>query len=132
MRFTTQDNTLPCSAEKTDKNRPLEKRIVKRLDAYFAGKLEKFDLPIKLDGTGFEKKVWRALLAIPYGQVSTYGKIATKIGRPKACRAVGGAIGKNCLAIIVPCHRVIKGDGSLGGYAWGPKVKQRLILLEKK
>ena len=97
---------------------------------YFDGTREQFNLPLQLNGTEFQVKVWRALLTIPYGQTVSYADIAMRIGASKAVRAVGGANNKNCLPIIIPCHRVIGKNSSLTGYAGGLAVKQRLLELE--
>jgi AraC family transcriptional regulator of adaptative response/methylated-DNA-[protein]-cysteine methyltransferase len=83
-------------------------------------------------GTPFQQKVWKELCKIPYGQTRTYEDIAKKIGKPKAIRAVANAIGANTLAVTVPCHRVIRKDGSLGGYRWGIAKKKKLLEMEKK
>ena len=101
-----------------------------QLEAYFAGSLREFDLPVAFGGTPFQHAVWEALRQITYGRTSTYGQIAQKIGRPKAVRAVGHAIGRNPISIIVPCHRVIGKDGSLTGFAGGLAVKAALLALE--
>ncbi len=101
-----------------------------QLKAYFAGSLQRFDLPLDLRGTPFQRKVWRALARIPYGQTRSYGDVAKAIGAPEAARAVGGANRSNPVAIVVPCHRVIASGGGLGGYACGVEVKRRLLDLE--
>jgi methylated-DNA-[protein]-cysteine S-methyltransferase len=98
---------------------------------YFAGDRREFDLPFDVEGTAFQKSVWHQLSRIPYGQTCSYKDIAKRIGNPGAVRAVGSANGKNPLAIIVPCHRVIAADGSLGGYSGGLGYKKRLLALEK-
>jgi methylated-DNA-[protein]-cysteine S-methyltransferase len=103
----------------------------KQLDAYFAGKLRAFDLPLAPQGTAFQQKVWAALLKIPYGATRSYGQQATAIGSPKAMRAVGLANGRNPIAIIIPCHRVIGANGSLTGYGGGMARKQLLLDLEQ-
>lgn len=101
------------------------------LDAYFAGSCQAFDVPIDLSlGTAFQQAVWRALLDIPYGQTTHYGEIARRIGRPEAVRAVGGAVGRNPLSILVPCHRVIGAGGALTGYSGGLDRKIALLRLE--
>src|SRR5207253_631089 len=87
--------------------------VVAQLDAYFAGELTDFDVPLTFDGTPFQRKVWSALLEIPYGTTESYGALAARIGQPSASRAVGLANGRNPIAIIVPCHRVIGSTGSL-------------------
>src|SRR4051812_35781040 len=89
---------------------------VAQLDAYFAGELTEFDLRLRLEGTDFQRTVWAGLCEIPYGETSSYGELAARIGRPKASRAVGLANGRNPIAIVVPCHRVIGASGSLTGY----------------
>lgn len=94
--------------------------------------MHKFNLPIVLTGTAFQKAVWRAVRRIPYGQTASYAQIARRIGKPKAVRAVANAIGANKLAIIVPCHRVVRSDGEVGGYAWGQAKKAKLLALEKR
>jgi methylated-DNA-[protein]-cysteine S-methyltransferase len=103
----------------------------RQLRAYFDGRLRKFDLPLDLRGTEFQRRSWRALLEIPYGETRSYGDMARSIGKPKACRAVGMANHRNPVSIIVPCHRVIGADGSLVGYGGGLDVKKFLLNLEK-
>lgn len=98
---------------------------------YFDKKRQVFDFPIALSGTEFQIKVWEALLKIPYGETRTYKDIAIDIGKPNACRAVGGANNKNPILIAVPCHRVIGKDGSLVGFAAGMELKKTLLELEK-
>jgi methylated-DNA-[protein]-cysteine S-methyltransferase len=105
--------------------------VAEQLDAYFAGTLTEFDIPLHLDGTAFHRQVWSELLRIPYGTTLSYGELAERIGRPQAVRAVGRANGQNPIAIIVPCHRVIGSDGSLTGYGGGLETKQRLLELER-
>ena len=101
-----------------------------QLDQYFAGERYEFDVPLDLRGNGFERSVWDALLGIPYGETASYGEIARQIGAPSAARAVGLANGRNPVAVIVPCHRVIGADGSLTGYAGGLERKRFLLELE--
>jgi methylated-DNA-[protein]-cysteine S-methyltransferase len=103
---------------------------VDQLHAYFAGALTRFDLPLRLAGTPFQNAVWSALREIPYGETVSYQTIATHIGRPTACRAVGAANGANPLPIVVPCHRVIGADGSLTGFGGGIGTKRALLELE--
>ena len=93
--------------------------VVVQLDEYFAGTRTAFDLPMTLEGTDFQRRVWAELCAIPYGETISYGELARRVGNPKASRAVGLANGRNPVAVIVPCHRVIAADGSLGGYGGG-------------
>jgi methylated-DNA-[protein]-cysteine S-methyltransferase len=103
----------------------------RQLAEYFAGKRDRFDLPLEFSGTEFQKKVWQALLEIPYGETRSYGSIALRIGNAKAVRAVGAANGRNPISIIAPCHRVIGSSGSLTGFAGGLEVKERLLALER-
>ena len=102
------------------------------LQEYFDGKRMEFDIPIKLNGTDFYKKVWNELKKIPYGETRSYGEIAEKIGNPKASRAVGMANHNNPISIIVPCHRVVGKNNKLVGYAGGLDKKKYLIELERK
>ena len=102
----------------------------KQLEQYFAGKRTSFDVALDLVGTEFQVKAWRALCRIPFGKTITYGQQASNIKNPKAFRAVGSANGKNPIPIIVPCHRVVASDGSLGGYSLGLKMKKQLLALE--
>jgi methylated-DNA-[protein]-cysteine S-methyltransferase len=101
-----------------------------QLDEYFQGLRERFDLPIRLQGTPFQVEVWSALLEIPFGRTSTYAQVAGAIGRPRAARAVGAANGRNPISIVVPCHRLIGTGGGLTGYGWGLDRKRRLLELE--
>jgi methylated-DNA-[protein]-cysteine S-methyltransferase len=101
-----------------------------QLDQYFAGERRGFDVQLGLDGNSFELLVWNALLAIPYGETASYGQIAGRIGAPSGARAVGLANGRNPVAVIVPCHRVIGADGSLTGYGGGLGRKRFLLELE--
>ncbi|MFH8489358.1 methylated-DNA--[protein]-cysteine S-methyltransferase [Streptomyces longisporoflavus] len=103
---------------------------IEQLEAYFAGELTEFDLPMRLDGTPFQRTVWQQLRLIPYGETRTYGQLATALGKPNASRAVGLANGKNPIGVIVPCHRVIGAGGSLTGYGGGLDRKQRLLAFE--
>lgn len=103
-----------------------------QLKEYCLGGRTDFDLPITFVGTAFQQKVWRELCKIPYGKTVSYSEIARKIGNSKAVRAVGSAIGKNPLAIVVPCHRVIGANGSMTGYAYGIDKKEKLLNWEKK
>ncbi len=104
--------------------------MVQQLDEYFVGTRTDFDVPVELDGTEFQMKVWAQLRAIPYGQTISYGELARRVGSPQAYRAVGTANGHNPLAVVIPCHRVIAGDGSLGGYGGGLDRKRWLLALE--
>ncbi|MEU5897617.1 methylated-DNA--[protein]-cysteine S-methyltransferase [Streptomyces venezuelae] len=103
---------------------------ISQLEAYFAGELTEFDVPLRLDGTPFQRLVWDELRRIPYGMTRTYGELAEALGKPNASRAVGLANGKNPIGVIVPCHRVIGANGSLTGYGGGLDRKQRLLAFE--
>jgi len=111
---------------------PILTSIEKELKAYFAKKLTRFETPLKLHGTPFQERVWQELREIPYGETRSYVEIADRIGHSRAYRAVGNANGCNALMIIIPCHRVIAADGSLGGYGCGLDRKQFLLDLERK
>jgi methylated-DNA-[protein]-cysteine S-methyltransferase len=102
----------------------------REFDEYFAGTRRRFTVALDPQGTPFQQRVWLALLGIPMGVLSTYGEIAWQLGRPEAARAVGAAVGRNPVSIIVPCHRVVGRDGSLTGYAGGLPRKQALLRLE--
>lgn len=115
--------------EKADSS-PLLNNAIKQLEEYFSGKRKVFDLPLKQNGTPFQQKAWEYLSTIPYGKTVSYKDEAIAIGSPKGCRAVGAANGKNNLAIIVPCHRVVNEGGQLGGYAYGTDIKLLLLELE--
>lgn len=119
-----------CPLAGTRRPTALSNRAANELQEYFAGKRRQFDVPLRLSGTPFQREVWQALRRIPYGQTRSYGEVAASIGHPGASRAVGQANNRNPLPIFVPCHRVIAADGSLAGYAFGPKVKQFLLDLE--
>ena len=104
----------------------------RELDAYFAGRLTRFSVPLDMRGTDFQKSVWQALLTIPFGETRSYAQIATQIGRPTATRAVCAANGRNPISIIAPCHRVIGANGTLTGFAGGLAAKEYLLGLESK
>jgi methylated-DNA-[protein]-cysteine S-methyltransferase len=105
-------------------------QAIAQLRAYFAGELHTFELPLAPHGTPFQRRVWDALLAIPYGTTTTYGRLAQQLGDPRAVRAVGLANGRNPIPIIIPCHRVIGSGGSLTGYGGGLERKQWLLQRE--
>lgn len=109
---------------------PLLRQSVRELEAYFAGERRTFTIPLSLAGTIFQKKVWSALLEIPYGVTATYGEIAARIGRPGGAVAVGQANSRNPIPILIPCHRVIGANGKLVGYAGGLRVKEALLEIE--
>ncbi len=106
--------------------------VIHQLQAYFRGELRKFDLPLSMEGTEFQRRVWNALREIPYGETISYLQLAQRIGNPRAVRAVGLANGSNPIPIIVPCHRVIGSDGSLTGFGGGISTKKKLLELESK
>ena len=112
------------------KRTPLIEQAVLQIEEYMEGKRVEFDLPLRPEGTKFQKQVWDALLSIPYGEVRSYKEIAEAIGNPKACRAVGMANNRNPISIIIPCHRVIGANGSLVGYGGGLPIKTKLLKLE--
>lgn len=103
-----------------------------QIEAYFAGTLRIFDLPLDMRGTAFQQTVWAALLTIPFGETRSYGDIARAIGQPTASRAVGAANGRNPLSIIAPCHRVVGGSGALTGFAGGIETKRWLLDFERR
>ncbi|KPI31556.1 Methylated-DNA--protein-cysteine methyltransferase [Actinobacteria bacterium OV450] len=104
--------------------------VARQLAAYFAGELTEFDVPVRLEGTEFQRSVWDQLVRIPYGQTWSYGELALRLGKPNASRAVGLANGRNPVSIIVPCHRVIGASGSMTGYGGGVERKVRLLAFE--
>ena len=106
--------------------------VERQLSEYFSGQRQAFDLPLALEGTAFQRRVWDALLGIGYGRTLSYGQLADQIGQPTAARAVGLANGRNPVSIIVPCHRVVGADGSLTGYGGGLDNKHRLLELERR
>lgn len=115
----------------SDPGQPVLQLAMTQLGEYFSGRRNTFDLPLDLDrGTPFQQSVWLALLAIPCGQRISYGTLSQRIGRPAAVRAVGAAVGRNPVSIVVPCHRVLGADGSLTGYAGGIHRKTALLQLE--
>ncbi|MFQ5702664.1 MAG: methylated-DNA--[protein]-cysteine S-methyltransferase [Gemmatimonadales bacterium] len=107
-----------------------ERHVARELREYLAGKRTDFTFPIRLEGSAFERKVWKALRRIPYGETWTYGEVAQAIGNPKAARAVGSANGRNPVPLVVPCHRVVAAGGKLGGFGGGLPLKRKLLALE--
>lgn len=132
LEFRSPKQKLPPSEGTTqwlksaDKLEPYRREV----EEYLAGRLRKFTLPLDMRGTPFQKRCWQALLEIPYGEVRTYAEMARAVGHPRAFRAVGGANHDNPIAIVVPCHRVIASDGTLGGYGGGLPLKEKLLRLE--
>jgi methylated-DNA-[protein]-cysteine S-methyltransferase len=111
---------------------PVLVEAARQLEQYFAGTRTRFELPLALEGTPFQRRVWDALLEIPYGATCSYAELARRIGSPAAVRAAGSANGANPIAIVVPCHRVIASGGGLGGYGGGLDRKQFLLALERQ
>jgi methylated-DNA-[protein]-cysteine S-methyltransferase len=129
--FEGQDDSVHASRWTLDANHALLQQATRQLTEYFAGQRREFDLPLDLStGTPFQQVVWRALLAVPFGQTCSYGKVSATLGKPTAVRAVGGAIGRNPLSMVVPCHRVIGANGALTGYSGGMDRKVALLTLE--
>ncbi|WP_312837095.1 methylated-DNA--[protein]-cysteine S-methyltransferase [Pantoea sp.] len=115
-----------------DDNHPLLCEAERQLNEYFNGTRQRFDLPLDFAGTEFQKKVWQALVSIPFGETRSYRQIAEQIGHPAAVRAVGAANGRNPISIVAPCHRVIGANGKLTGFAGGLEVKAFLLELETR
>jgi len=113
-------------------NRAVFGEVIRQLKAYFRGELKEFELPLAMEGTDFQLRVWNKLREIPYGETISYSQLAGRIGNLKAVRAVGLANGSNPIPIIVPCHRVIGSDGSLTGFGGGLPTKKMLLELENK
>lgn len=119
-------------AETVRGSSPLIERAIAQIDEYFRRERRQFDLPLMFVGTEFQKAVWKSLLGISYGELRSYGALASEIGRPESVRAVANAVGTNPMSILVPCHRVVGADGSLTGYAGGLTAKRLLLSLETK
>ena len=120
------------NAESVEHDDEVLEKTGRQLDEYFEGLRRKFDIPVLMVGTDFQRRVWKALMKVPYGVTATYGQIAEDIGSPKAVRAVGNANSANPISIIVPCHRIIGSNGELVGYGGGLSVKKRLLKLEQR
>ena len=136
VTFVEEDGALLVISMKSDHGgkvteTPLIKDAFRQLSEYLIGERKEFDLPIRMRGTEFQKRVWRALLDIPYGETRSYKQIAEAIGNPKGVWAVGMANNRNQLLIVIPCHRVIGASGSLVGYGEGLEMKEFLLRLEK-
>jgi len=134
LRLVSFENGKRAVPLKTDwkQNRAAFAEVIRQLQAYFRGELKEFDLPLAMEGTEFQLRVWKELRVIPYGETISYAQLAGRIGNPKAVRAVGLANGSNPIPIIVPCHRVIGSDGSLTGFGGGLATKKKLLELENK
>jgi methylated-DNA-[protein]-cysteine S-methyltransferase len=113
-----------------NKKHPILVKTEEQLREYFQGERRQFDVPLDMRGTSFQKQVWEALLAIPFGETRSYGQLAKQLGNPNATRAVGAANGRNPVAIIAPCHRVLGSSGKLTGFAGGLEAKAHLLSLE--
>ena len=130
--FDGQKHMPDTSAWPIQDQHPVLLQAQAQLREYFAGQRQQFDLRLDLDqGTDFQQQVWRGLLDIPAGRTMAYGALAARIGRPAAVRALGAAVGRNPISIVVPCHRVVGADGSLTGYAGGLERKVALLQLEQ-
>ncbi|MFV8174036.1 methylated-DNA--[protein]-cysteine S-methyltransferase [Mycolicibacterium peregrinum] len=131
MHLRMVDQTYEPSREGWERDDAAFPDAVDQLTAYFAGDLTEFDLELDMVGTQFQRRVWEALLTVPYGETCSYGEIARRIGSPSGSRAVGLANGHNPIGIIVPCHRVIGANGNLTGYGGGLDRKRALLELER-
>ncbi len=127
LEFASRAAKRPASAGE----HPHLKKLRAELARYFTGDLREFTVPLDPQATPFRERVWKQLRRIPYGAAISYSELARRIGNPKASRAVGGANGANPICIVVPCHRVVAADGSLGGYTAGLRRKERLLALER-
>ena len=121
---------LPSHTQELAPDCDLAERVCRQIESYIANPSFHFDLPLQNQGTAFQQKVWLALLEIPFGRTVTYQQISQHIGAPTAVRAVAGAVGRNLISIVVPCHRVIGSNGTLTGYAGGLDRKLALLTLE--
>lgn len=124
--------SLPAAASAWTEDRQPLRDAIDQLEAYFAGTLRDFTLKLAPVGTPFQQSVWQALQDIPYGETTSYGALARQLGKPQASRAVGAANGRNPLAIVIPCHRVIGSTGKLTGYAGGLDIKEALLDFERR
>jgi methylated-DNA-[protein]-cysteine S-methyltransferase len=131
VSFESSKHAAPPQADWKQDNAPFAE-VIRQLQAYFRGELREFDVPLAMEGTDFQLRVWNTLREIPYGETISYLQLAERIGNPKAVRAVGLANGSNPIPIIVPCHRVIGSDGSLTGFGGGISTKKKLLELESK
>jgi methylated-DNA-[protein]-cysteine S-methyltransferase len=121
---------VPLGELVQDEQHPVLVKTERQLREYFSGKRKAFDIVLDIRGTRFQKDVWEALLAIPFGETRSYGQLAKQLGNPQASRAVGAANGRNPVSIVVPCHRVIGASGKLTGFAGGLETKAHLLALE--
>ncbi len=123
---------VECADPSVRHSTPLLRETARQIEAYFAGRLRQFDLPIAPHGTPWQQTVWEAIRGIPYGTTATYGEVAALTGNPRGARSVGGAAHRNPILIVIPCHRIVGADGSLTGYAAGLAAKSRLLELERQ
>lgn len=123
-------DAVPDAAWRESPGDPLLRDAARQLKEYFAGRRRRFDVALAPQGTAFQQSVWRAIAKVPAGRTASYGDLARRIGRSAAVRAVGAAVGRNPLSVIVPCHRIVGSDGSLTGYAGGLDRKRALLALE--
>ncbi|QOW22668.1 methylated-DNA--[protein]-cysteine S-methyltransferase [Novilysobacter avium] len=130
IEFSKPRHPVKRGAEWQEGSHPTLDATRTQLDEYFAGRRTGFDLPLSPQGTLFQRDIWAALAQIPYGQTVTYGDVASRAGHPGAVRAVGAAVGRNPVPIVVPCHRVVGTDGSMTGFSGGLPVKRQLLVLE--
>ncbi len=131
---TTVDNRIKIGlkADFLERNDATLTKTKEQLDEYLSGNRKEFDIPLLMVGTDFQKRVWNALIKIPYGFTSTYLQLAKNINNTKAVRAVASANGANAIALVIPCHRIIESSGDLGGYGGGLTIKKRLLKLEQR
>jgi methylated-DNA-[protein]-cysteine S-methyltransferase len=133
VRFESEPpNRLALDAPRAAPHHPVLMEAERQLSDYFSSKRYAFELPLAPHGTVFQKQVWRHLMRIPFGKTTSYGAIASSVGQPRSPRAVGAACGKNPLAIVVPCHRVLGANGALTGFAGGLDAKAKLLALEAR
>ncbi|MEX0805181.1 MAG: methylated-DNA--[protein]-cysteine S-methyltransferase [Candidatus Binatia bacterium] len=125
-------NPVRLDAQNDDGHNLVLMEAERQLFEYFAGTRTQFELPLEPDGTEFQKKVWHSLTRIPFGKTKSYMEIARAVGSPRACRAVGGATGRNPLSIVTPCHRVVGANGALTGFGGGLETKAKLLALEAR
>jgi len=111
----------------SDKKTGYLKEVISQLDEYFKGKRKRFDLKLEFEGTDFQKKVWEELIKVPFGKAISYKELAKKVKNPKGYRAVANALNKNHILLVIPCHRIISSDGSIGGFGAGIKAKRILL-----
>jgi methylated-DNA-[protein]-cysteine S-methyltransferase len=131
LSFADCHHALALGAKWTlNSSQPILRQAAEELEEYFAVTRKKFSVPLRLSGTDFQKRVWREIALIPYGETASYSDLANRAGAPQAIRAAGTSTGRNPISIIVPCHRVVGKDGSLCGFAGGLERKQRLLKIE--